>query len=631
MFAGVAVLAAADPGVARAASAPNASAVDLPPAPDAQRCAGVRAHRTLPVTESYDARPGAPRVFAIQYKQDLTNVVTYDSFRVKIECLLREDVLPRLASDRPNVVVLNEGIGLATIATGSRGATARNLFGHPGSPSCEGQGAPCGTLAALAAVSAAYAPQIAAYNERFGPLASVSQAFVGATDTLVRGFMGTFSGLARRYGVYMVGSSDLSDFKQSTVSQDITTFRDPDLPRPDSVYVARKPPVYNTAFMWGPHDVRGDGPDVLRNVVLTNRKVPLTPIENQLQFTPGPSSGPAAVDNLRPFPLPGTDARIGVATSLPAFVYGQPPPGVNPCSNTASYYMRCLNALGANLVIQDEANPGRWSGPDGDGVEKWQPLSWMSSTYRTVSDPSVAFAYNVTAMMVGNLADLPFDGQSAITQRGSPQGAACHYVGNSAFLPSEDRPDLQGFAGAQPGFLAIAPWVAPDGPRSGLRNVGGALAPGSGGPLENDYAETAIVADLPFPPDRSRAGCATARTAAVGPVSSMMPGATGGRCVSRRTVTITLPAPRHRRRRARVRRVEVYVGDQLQRVLMGQRRQVTVALAGRPRGAVRVRVLILARGARRQVRRRYHLCVARRAGQHRRVHHHRRRGALHPA
>ncbi len=259
-LAGVVLLAVGGPGVAFGAAAHSASAVDLPPAPSPQRCAGVQAHRTLPVTESFDARPGAPRVFAIQYKQDLANVVTYDSFRVKIECLLRQDVLPHLAADRPSVVVLNEDIGLATIATGTRGAAARDLFGHPGSPSCEGQGAPCATLAALAAVSAAYAPQVTAYHARFPALASVSQAFVGATDTLVRGFMGTFSGLARRYGVYMVGSTDVPPFSQSTDSQDITTFADPDLPRPTSVYVASAPQVYNTALMWGPHDVRGDGP-----------------------------------------------------------------------------------------------------------------------------------------------------------------------------------------------------------------------------------------------------------------------------------------------------------------------------------------------------------------------------------
>ncbi len=379
---------------------------------------------------------------------------------------------------------------------------------------------------------------------------------------------------------------------------------------------------------------------MLRNVVITNRKVPLTPIENELQFTAGPSSGAAAVDNLRPFRLPGTDARIGVATSLPAFVYGQPPPGVDPCSDTAAYYMRCLNALGANLVIQDEANPGRWSGPDGDGVEQWQPLSWMSSTYRTVSDPSVAFDYNVTAMMVGNLADLPFDGQSAITQRGAPQGPGCHYVGNSAFLPAEDRPDLQASAGAQADFLAIAPWVVPDGPRAGLRTVGAALAPGSRAPLENDYAETAIVADLPFPPDRTRPGCATASGAPAGQPStagrpsSAGSAATGGRCLSRRTVTITLPPVRRGRRSGRVRGVEVYVGGRLQRVLRGPRRRVSVRLAGRPRGAVSVRLLVLVRGPRIQVRRRYHLCVALLPGRrvsHRPAHRPGRQGAHRPA
>jgi hypothetical protein len=39
--------------------------------------------------------------------------------------------------------------------------------------------------------------------------------------------------------------------------------------------------------------------------------------------------------------------------------------------------------------------------------------------------------------------------------------------------------------------------------------VGAELAPGSGSPLENHYAETAIVADLPVPVDRRRPDCVT--------------------------------------------------------------------------------------------------------------------------
>jgi hypothetical protein len=175
--------------------------------------------------------------------------------------------------------------------------------------------------------------------------------------------------------------------------------------------------------------------------------------------------------------------------------------------------MRCLDRLGADVVVQDEANPGRWTGTDADPRERWQPLSWMLSTYRAVADAGVHFAYNVTPMMVGNLADLPFDGQTAITARGLSRraGAGCHYIGNAAFLAAEDRADLRGYAGPRGSFLAIAPWVVSDRDRADLRRVGAALAPGSRSPLEDDYVETAVVADLPVPVDRGRAGCVTGR------------------------------------------------------------------------------------------------------------------------
>lgn len=66
------------------------------------------------------------------------------------------------------------------------------------------------------------------------------------------------------------------------------------------------------------------------------------------------------------------------------------------------------------------------------------------------------------------------------------------------------------YAGRRSLFLAHAPWVAPDRPRTQLRKVGAALAPGSGSALEDDYLETVLVADLPFPVDRHRAACAGA-------------------------------------------------------------------------------------------------------------------------
>ena len=241
--------------------------------------------------------------------------------------------------------------------------------------------------------------------------------------------------------------------------------------------------------------------------------MPITPIEQALSVTPGPSTGPEAVANLRPFRLPGTRARLGFATSLPAFTYGDPPAGTDPCSDTSLYYMRCLDKLGANLVVQDEANPGAWTGPDGDGVEQWQPLSWMTSTWRAVTDPSVRFAYDVTPMLTGNLGDIAFDGQSAITQRGlrGPRlplhrQRALDRGGGPA------RPARRGRA--QAAVPGPGPVGGPDGPRGRLRAVGSQLQFGSGSALEDDYVETALVADLPFPPDPRRPNCLTTRDSA---------------------------------------------------------------------------------------------------------------------
>jgi hypothetical protein len=166
--------------------------------------------------------------------------------------------------------------------------------------------------------------------------------------------------------------------------------------------------------------------------------------------------------------------------------------------------MRCLDKLGTNLVMQDEANPGPWV----TQPPFWQPLDWMRSTWRAVSDPTVRFDYNVTPHMVGQLGDLVFDGQTAITQRGLRGLHKCNYVGNSRFLPGppeNDPASLEQYAGAKREFLALAPWVVGDRSRAQLRAVQARLAPG--GDRENDYLETAISADLPFPPNPWRRNC----------------------------------------------------------------------------------------------------------------------------
>jgi hypothetical protein len=291
--------------------------------------------------------------------------------------------------------------------------------------------------------------------------------------------MGTMAGVARRYGVYVIASNTQAPFRLTHGTYEPTAGR-----------------AYNQTFLWSP---RG-------KLLADNRKVPLTSFEQALGVAPGPARGAAAVANLRPVAIPGTGARLGFATSLPAFEYGSAPAG-HACDDVALTYMRCLNQLGANVLIQAEANDGQWTGPDGsDTSEQWQPLSWMGSAWRAVSDPTVRFTYAVNPMMVGNLSDTPFDGQSAILQRGR-RGTGCNYIGNGAFVPGEDDPALRGYAGAKPQFLALAQWAVPNGPRPTLRRVGAALAAGTG---PHRYVQTALVADLPFPADRDRRGCVVA-------------------------------------------------------------------------------------------------------------------------
>ncbi len=534
-----------DPRMARRVVASvQPKAAPMPKPPSRSDCAKTEASNLATPIESFHPDDSGPRVFALQFKQDLANVTTYDAFRTKIECMIREYVEPRLADDRPNVVALTEDVGLMTLATGSRGEPTRDTFADGGTaPGCAGVGPPCGVAYALTSLNAGYSSQVSAYQSRFGGIGPFAAPFVAGTDTFARGWMQTFSDIARRYHLYILGSNDQTEFRESVDPSEIAAFADPDLPRPDSVFVATSPEVYNEALMWGPRDIRKEGPRPLRNVVASNEKVPLTDIEKLIGLTSGPSTGPDAVDNLRPYRIPGTKARMSFATSLPAFVYdgepvspyGQAPPaGVDPCSDTSRYYMYCLEQLGTNLVMQDEANPGRWATPSG-----WQPLEWMSSTWRSSADPTVSFDYNVTPHMVGNLADLPFDGQTAITQRGlrGPKraGASCNYVGDGTFLPDMPESDpaaYEVYAGPKRQFLGLADWAAPDGPRDQLRKVGSALDAGSGQARENDYLETAVVADLPFPPDRRRPNCNTGSVTVPGSCANLHVGSSLGEHLS---------------------------------------------------------------------------------------------------
>lgn len=424
-------------------------------------------------------------------------MATASDYGRAIDCAIRTEVLPHLAGRRANLVVFDEDVGLETLAIGRRGAAARALL-RSGDPSCRGASL-CPVLGTLTELDRGYASALRYLTPRFPALTGeLGRSFVAATDTFVRVFMTTMATAARRYGVYVVASNTQARFRVDRSPGAISALADPGAPRPRFVYAPSTAVAYDQTFVWSPKVLHRHDPPPTANLMAENLKLPLTNFEQDLGFAPGPSTGAAAVANLWPVSIPGTGARLGLATSLPAFTYGSART-THPCADVALTYMRCLNRLGANIVVQADANDGEWTGSGGS--ESWQPLAWMGSAYRAVSDPSVRFAYAVNSFMVGNLADIPFDGQSAILQRGR-RGRGCHYVGDGRFLPRQDTASFRFYAGLKSDFLALAPWVVPDGPRAGLRRVGAALAAD-----RRAYVQTAVIADLPFPADHRRSGC----------------------------------------------------------------------------------------------------------------------------
>ncbi len=450
-----------------------------------------------------DPRPHALRIFAIQLRQDPGAIASAADYARAIDCAIRDEVVPHLAPGRPNVVVFDEDVGLETIAIGPRAAAARKLLRN-GDPACAGKPFPCETLAALTALDGGYGRALSYLQSRFPSLNGLlGRSFVAATDEFVRAFMTTMATEALRYHVYIVASNTQAPFALTRDRAAVAALRDPGIPKAAAVYAPTGALAYDQTFLWGPRVVRRRAPAPLANLLAVNRKVPLTSFEQLLGFAAGPTSGPAAVRNLRPVGIGSNGARLGFATSLPAFTYGPVSRG-HACDDVAMTYMRCLDQLGANVLIQADANDGEWTGSDGS--EQWQPLSWMGSAYRAVSDPTVHFTYAVNPFMVGNLADTPFDGQSAILQR-HRLGAGCHYVGNGSFVPGDDLGQYRTYAGSKSSFLGLAPWAVGDRSRARLRVVGGDLATGTGG---YRYVQTAVIADLPFPADRRRPGCKVA-------------------------------------------------------------------------------------------------------------------------
>ncbi len=103
----------------------------------------------------------------MQYKQDARNVVSYATFRRKIDCMLR--TLRRCRTwraDGRTSSCSTRTSGWRRWAIGSRGRVARDVIAHRGGPHCVAGAEPCGALGAISALTSAYGKTVGAYAAR---------------------------------------------------------------------------------------------------------------------------------------------------------------------------------------------------------------------------------------------------------------------------------------------------------------------------------------------------------------------------------------------------------------------------------------------------------------------------------
>lgn len=364
------------------------------------------------------------RAIAVQPRWAATDFFTARAFRAWLRSQL-EAARPHLAPDRPNLVVLTELNGLPLVLRGAGWAARLGTFER-----------------AAAALFLARLPAAlpVLLRERVSPIRALQLA---ASSENARLYLETCRDLAREYGVYLCsGSAPMPRYALGKGSKE----------------VSRAPGILtNQTALFGP---QGD-------LIGVADKIHLTPAEE----AGGVDLSPGELPELRVFPTPVGD--LGVAISLDAF--------------RADVISR-LEEGGCTVLLQPDANAAPWTAleglpPDPADVRD-QPVAWLESSW-AVTTGGKSIRYAVNPMVVGNLLDLTFDGQSAITGR------------------AEDAPEPRGYAltAPRPGFIALAPWVAEGSPEE-LRAAGRQLAAGSGHPRENAYREDLLWADLELPPSR---------------------------------------------------------------------------------------------------------------------------------
>jgi hypothetical protein len=387
---------------------------------------------------------GRVRAFAVGWHLKPSAGASQEAFRQEMERLVAA-MHPDFAQDRPNLLVFPEHCALVTLLSGTRGAAARQKTQ---------------LLDALASLLDGYANAVADAQTRLGG-GLASSLLLATSDTVWRTVLETFGTIARREHVFIAVGADVPDVTETNDPRLVAAYGDPEHPERTTAYVPVVEPdgrgrPYNQTLLFGP-----DG-----RLIGRTHKVNLVPLEQQFEFAPG------RLEDVRVFDTPA--GRLGIAISLDAFT---------------DSYVRRIADQGAQIVVQNDANDGPWAGPGGRGL--WQPLEWVDSILGSLAPRYAPLRYDVCPMMVGNLFDLQFDGQTTITA--SDPGKPLRNL-----LALDDQPHTGR-------YLFLGPWAFPDPGetdpsltlderRQRLTDLARTL--GQGGSNEDQYPETLGWADL---------------------------------------------------------------------------------------------------------------------------------------
>ncbi len=390
------------------------------------------------------------RAIAVGNRINVAAAATEASYCAELERIVGL-ALQHVVPDRPNLLVLAEMLGLPAALSGPRGRLAR--YAHTAENAL--------TLLALATL-----PRVLAARRRWKGITFAQALLLARADALYRPLAETLARLAAQHQLYIAATTLAPRLRRSTDPGDIRRWGERSA---QAVYVPEAPEVYNAALLFGPEGT----------LIGRVNKVFLTPPEiTTLHLTPG------NLDEVQVFETAA--GRLGIAISLDAFT---------------PEYLRHLDALGAEIVVQNDANDMAWAGPG--SRDAWQPAEWLASVFGSIQPVYEHLRYNICAMQTGNFFDLVFDGQSSITARAGtqpdPNDRAHNFIGVDAFVNTDTGEPLTGE------WLAVAPWVEDD-PicadpgltlaerRERLAAVGRQLRPR--GARANQYRESVISADI---------------------------------------------------------------------------------------------------------------------------------------